>query len=74
VRVDLASKTITSLDKEMERTTKIATVERLEGVVVLHGTEVRGWSITLGEESGNLSLSASGDGESFVAFGSCMKP
>lgn len=74
VRIDLAAKTITSLDKEVERTTKIATVERLEGLVVLHGTEIRGWNIALGDESGNLSLSASGDGESFVSFGSCMKP
>jgi hypothetical protein len=37
----------------------------------MHGTEVRGWSISLGEDSGNLTLSASGDGEGFIVFGFC---
>jgi hypothetical protein len=74
VRIDLRSKTITSLDKEVDRTTKIATVERLGGITVLHGTELRGWSIVLGEESGALTLSASGDSEAFIVFGSCITP
>jgi len=74
VRIDLKAKTITSLDKDVNRTTKIATVERLEGLTVLHGTELRGWSIALGENSGDLALSASGDGEAFVVFGSCVTP
>jgi len=72
VRIDLASKKIVSLDKEIVRTTPIATIDRPAGLVVLHGTELRGWSIALGEESGNLTLSASGDGEGFIVFGSCM--
>jgi hypothetical protein len=72
VRIDLTSKTITSLDKEIPRITQIATVDRLDGMTVLHGTELRGWSMALGEESGNLTLSASGDGEGFVVFGVCM--
>ena len=74
VRIDLKSKTITSLDKEVDRATKIATVERLEGLTVLHGTELRGWSIALGEDSGALTLSASGDNEAFIVFGSCIAP
>jgi len=74
VRVDLKSKTITSLDKDISRTTKIAAVERLERITVLHGVEVRGWSITLGNDSGSFALSASGDDEAFVVFGSCMNP
>jgi hypothetical protein len=38
----------------------------------MHGTELRGWSMALGEDSGNLTLSASGDGEGFVVFGVCL--
>lgn len=74
VRIDLKSKTITSLDKEVDRTSRIATVDRLEGLTVLHGTELRGWSIVLGEDSGALTLSASGDSEGFIVFGSCITP
>jgi hypothetical protein len=74
VRIDLTAKTITSLDKEVSRNSKIASVERPEGLVVLHGTEQRGWSMTLGEDSGALTLTASGDNEGFIVFGSCMNP
>jgi len=72
VRIDLKGRTITSLDKTITQTTKIAAIERLEGMVVLHGTELRGWSIALGEESGDLTLSVAGDGEGFIVFGKCM--
>jgi hypothetical protein len=71
VRIDLESKTITSLDNAVTRSSTIATIDRPEGIVVMHGTEVRGWSISLGEDSGNLTLSASGDGEGFIVFGFC---
>ena len=59
VRIDLKGRTITSLDKTIQ-------------MVVLHGTELRGWSMALGEESGDLSLSVAGDGEGFIVFGKCM--
>jgi hypothetical protein len=74
VRIDLKSKTITSLDKEIARITKIASVERQEGLTVLHGTEKRGWSIVLGDDSGDLTMSASGESEGFIVFGSCLVP
>ncbi len=74
VRIDLASKTITSLDKEITRTSKIDSVERKEGLVILHGTEQRGWSLVLAEDSGDLTLTASGDSEGFIVFGSCINP
>ena len=74
VRIDLNSKTITSLDKEVSRTSKIASVERLEGLIVLHGTEQRGWSMALSTDSGDFTLSASGEGEGFIVFGSCINP
>jgi hypothetical protein len=72
VRFDLKAKTITSLDKAVPRNSKIASIERLNRMAVMHGTELRGYSIALGEDSGNLTLTASGDGEGFVAFGFCM--
>lgn len=74
VRIDLTSKTITSLDKEVPRTSKIASVERLEGLIIMHGTELRGWTMALGEKSGVLTLSAAGESEGFVVFGSCIIP
>jgi hypothetical protein len=74
VRIDLKSKTLNSLDKSITRSSKIASVEHREGLVIMHGTELRGWSMTLAEESGNLTLSAAGDNEGFVVFGSCITP
>ena len=74
VRIDLNSKTITSLDKEISRTSKIASVERLEGLIILHGTEQRGWSMALASDSGDFTLSASGESEGFIVFGSCINP
>jgi hypothetical protein len=72
VSIDLTGKTISSLDKNIPQKTRITSIDRLEGLIVMHGTELRGWSLALGEESGNLTLSASGDGEGFVVFGNCM--
>ena len=73
VQIDLKSKTITSLDKEVARNTKISAVEYAGGLLVLHGTELRGWTIAI-DEDGDLSLTASGEREAFVVFGSCMNP
>jgi hypothetical protein len=74
VRLDLAAKKITSLDKGITRNTSIATVERLSGLTVMHGTELRGWTIALVEDTGDLTLSAAGPSEGIVVFGSCMTP
>jgi len=40
-------------------------------MVVLHGTELRGWSTALGEGSGALTPSVAGDG-GVIVFGICM--
>ncbi len=74
ISIDLKAKTIKSLDKDIPRETRFKEADRLEGMVVLHGTEQRGWTMALGEDSGNLTLSASGDNESFVVFGTCISP
>lgn len=70
--IDMKARTIKSLDKDIARETRFKEVDRLEGMLVMHGTEQRGWSMAIGEKSNDLTLSASGDGESFVVFGSCM--
>lgn len=74
IRIDLKAKTIKSMDKDVARNSSFKDMDRLEGMIVLHGTELRGWSMALGENSRDLTLSASGDGEGFVVFGSCMNP
>ena len=74
IRIDLKTRTIKSLDKDIARNSSFKDMDRLEGMIVLHGTEQRGWSMALGENSRDLTLSASGDGEGFVVFGSCMNP
>lgn len=75
ILINLKTKTITSLDKDIPRApTTIATIDKLEGIIALHGSEMRGWSMALGEDSAALTLSATGDDEAFIVFGSCMNP
>lgn len=74
VRINLKDKTIISLDKNIERNSKITSIDRLGGMIVMHGTELRGWSVALGEDSGDITLSAAGDGEGFIVFGACIAP
>jgi hypothetical protein len=60
--------------------TPIERVEHLDGKLVLQGADdgvegVRdgiGWTMTIDEESGKMSLSALGDGFAVVVFGACM--
>jgi hypothetical protein len=75
VRIDLTAKTITSLDKNVQRVSTIAILERIGGLAIMHGTEgQRSWNGTFNEATGSLTISASGDRESFVIFGSCLTP
>jgi hypothetical protein len=74
IRIDLKTNTIRSLDKNVDRETRIKGKDNLEDLLVLHGTEMRGWSMAIGKTTGNLTLSASGDGDGFVVFGYCMSP
>jgi hypothetical protein len=75
IKIDLKAKTIKSLDNTVTREpTKIAKITRLKEMTILQGTELRGWSIALGNASKDLMLSVAGDGEGFIVFGSCKKP
>ena len=61
--------------------TPIERVEHLDGKLILQGADdgiegVRdgmGWTIVIDEETGKMSLSASGDGFVIVVFGACMQ-
>jgi hypothetical protein len=72
VRINLKEKTLVSLDKEITRTTKLTTVERLDKITVLQGIELRGWTIALGNDAGSFTLTAAGNDEAFIVFGNCM--
>jgi len=75
IGIDFGTKAITSLDKSVTREgTKFAAVDKIQGMTVLHGSEQRGWSLAIGDQSGELTISASGDGESFTVFGACIMP
>ena len=61
-------------------TTAIERVEHLDGKLMLQGAEDGreggerdgvGWSMSVVEDSGNMVLTASGDGVAFVVFGAC---
>ena len=61
-------------------TSKIDHIERVDGKLIVQGVEdgledVRdgvGYSIAISEATGDMVLSAAGDGVSFSAFGACM--
>lgn len=74
IKLDLTGKIITSLDKEVSRTSRITSLEQNKNMIILHGTELRGWSAVIDRESGDLTLSAAGQGEGFIVFGSCIVP
>jgi hypothetical protein len=44
----------------------------MDGKIFLQGIELRGWSIVISEQTGKMSLTASGDDEAFVLFGVCI--
>jgi hypothetical protein len=75
VKIDLETKVILSLDNLVSRpATTFKAIERLEGMIVLSGVDARGWSMTIAEGSGELTLTASGNDEGFVVFGNCITP
>ena len=60
-------------DGSAGRTSKIDRVEHPPGALLLSGVEGdRGWTASIGEDSGKLSMAVVGDRVSFVVFGDCM--
>jgi hypothetical protein len=63
----------------INRVSAIKQIESVDGKLILQGAEdgledVRdglGWTIAIGEDTGELVLTASGDGVAFVVYGAC---
>jgi hypothetical protein len=72
-KVDLKAKTISAEDKG--RLSLIKQVDRSDGEITLYGSDVaRSWVLVIREQTGRMSASITGDGESFVIFGVCPLP
>jgi hypothetical protein len=56
-----------------QRTSEILSTHEEEGALVLLGVDQgAGWSTTIGEDDGRLTLSVSGVGIGYMAFGACI--
>jgi hypothetical protein len=77
--VDVAKKSIQDKKAEEGRKSRIESVKRVDGKLILQGAEegrpdVRdgfGWTVAIMEDSGQMVLSASGDMVAISAFGVC---
>ena len=78
--IDFSSKELTAIsESENRRTSKIKSMEFLDGKLFLQGAEdgVEGvkdslaWSMAISQDNGRLVVSASGGNEAFVIFGAC---
>jgi hypothetical protein len=80
LQIDAKRKRIEPVGGGAGRTSKIDHVERVDGKLIVQGVEdgvedVRdglGYSIAISETTGDMVLSAAGDGVSFTAFGACI--
>ena len=55
-----------------ERTAKIESLTKVEGKLILQGVQRGlGWSMTIAQEGGAMTLTAAGDRIAFVIFGAC---
>ncbi len=74
-RVDFRNKVITDVEalggRTAQRKTPVQTFQRMGGILFLQGIELRGWSMTISEKTGRMTLTASDDDEAFVLFGNC---
>ncbi len=80
IKVDVKNKQIVTGSKGDKRKTMIERVEKVDGKLMLQGAEDGrkggehdgvGWSMSVVEDSGDMVLTASGDGVAFVVFGAC---
>jgi len=80
IKVDVKNKQVVTGAKGDKRKTAIERVEKIDGKLMLQGAEDGreggapdgiGWSMSVVEDSGNMVLTASGDGVAFVIFGAC---
>ena len=76
IRLDFDKKTASgTLENGVVREVGIERMERENGMIVIQGGQQgRGWSATIGEETGKMTLTASGDRFGFIIFGACTSP
>ena len=74
VKIDFQKKIVSLPESGSTRTTEIKSFERVDGKLILMGSEVRAWSVTIGEKTGKMTLAVAGEDDGFVLFGSCMAP
>jgi hypothetical protein len=79
-QIDFSVKELSAVtESENKRTSKIKTMEFLDGKLFLQGADdgvenVRdglAWSMSISQDTGRLVISASGGNEAFVIFGAC---
>lgn len=80
LKIDVANNKIVQPNPAGDgRSTPIERSEQLDGKLILQGAEeaiegVRdgiGWTLSINQETGNMTLTASGDDVGFVIFGAC---
>jgi hypothetical protein len=80
MRIDFNAKTMSSERPDGgARTSQIERSETVDGKLMLQGAEdgienIRdglGWTLSIGQETGNMTLTGSGDAVGFVIFGAC---
>ena len=79
-QIDFSNKELSAIsESENKRTSRIKSMEFLDGKLFLQGADdgvesVRdglAWSMSISKETGRLVISASGGNEAFVIFGAC---
>lgn len=72
-RIDMAKKVVESARAGGEmRMSAIASVTEAEGVSVLHGTDgTAGWSMTIAQSSGQMTVASARPGVAHTVFGTC---
>lgn len=73
--IDVKKKQITGLgESPKQKPTPIGAVERVEGLLILHGVDAyHGWSLVIGG-TGKMSLTVSAHRVGLVMFGACTIP
>lgn len=79
--IDLSKKLIASVGPVDRGTSPIERVERLNGKLILQGGDASGdnprsgvgWTLTIDEDDGKLSIAGVGTDFALVAFGSCVQ-
>ena len=76
IRIDFGKKKASgTLENGAMREVDIERMERENGMLVLQGGQQgRGWSVTIGEDTGRMTLTASGDRYGFIVFVACTNP